>query len=182
MKNRSLALVGLLLSAFLLGSCEPGKIDLRDAQEWSAENVEVLDRESEVSNYLISSKFKPWSEGSAGEMLSFRDGVYQFELTFKRRNASANEFRSDDYYFLFDLQQDIELKVGEQTYPCTMYHMQRDYGLTGYSTIHVGFDLGGPQEGDMQLIITPRPLQIGSVKLVYTKEDMAKIPDLKSNS
>ncbi len=91
-----------------------------------------------------------------------------------------NEYYERLAYFSSFAQNDFSLVEGKDTLPCTMYHMERNYGIQPFQTLLLGFKNTPNQETqDKELIFQDRILGIEPVHFTIAKNNLQQIPKLK---
>lgn len=157
-------------------------------------------QEKSLGNFTYTVMYKPASyvalQSLAGEQ-GVNKARYEEELkavgsmlyfTFQVAHADAQDaFMADveneqEYgarvsYFMNDAQQDFMLVNGTDTLPCTLYHYERDYGISNKESISLGFDPGNKPVKNLQFIYNDQQLGTGPVKVTYTEAQLHAIPN-----
>ncbi|HBX50423.1 MAG: hypothetical protein A2275_14875 [Bacteroidetes bacterium RIFOXYA12_FULL_35_11] len=94
------------------------------------------------------------------------------------RAASENVFFQRADYYSFKAQNDFYLLQGKDTFPCTIYHFEQNYGLAPYINLLIGFESHGKTD-DMKLVFYDQVYQKGKIIFDIPKEALLNIPELK---
>ena len=68
---------------------------------------------------------------------------------------------------------------GTDTLTCAMYHFERNYGISPYQTIILGFQNPNPDVENKTLVYLDKVLGVPEVRLQITAESIKQIPNLK---
>jgi hypothetical protein len=83
-------------------------------------------------------------------------------------------------YYSFDMQKNICIVVAEKdTIPCTMYHYERNYGVSPKNTFMLGFEASHLKNA--VLIYDNQFLTTGPVKFALRDQDLFTHPQIKIN-
>ena len=171
--------------------------------QWVENNSSGLTVEKEINEYRFSTIYKPLDyivakdlkkneitkEGLATnkaeledlQYFTFRIGLKANEGDLLKHNLrEANEYYARVEHFSFAMQNDIVLFEGQDTLRCVLYHFERTYGATPFLNFNLAFEKT-LNNGDKTLIIDDQVLGIGRVKLTIPKENITRIPKLKTS-
>ena len=171
--------------------------------EWVNDNSNGLKIEKEIDEYRFSTFYKPLDyivatdlnkkEITKDELIAkkgeiedlqyftFRIGLKTNEGDLLKHNLrEANEYYARVEHFSFAMQNDIVLFEGQDTLKCVLYHFERTYGTAPFLNFNLAFEKTQNKE-DKTLIINDQVLGIGRVKLTIPKENILRIPKLKTS-
>lgn len=104
------------------------------------------------------------------------------ELMHYRPDPSGSEaaFEERVSYYSFGMQKDICIVVAEKdTIPCTMYHYERNYGVSPNNRFMLGFEASGLKNA---VLVYDNPyLPTGPVKFALSEQDLSSHPQIKIN-
>ena len=104
------------------------------------------------------------------------------ELMHYRPDASGSEaaFEERVSYYSFGMQKDICIVVAEKdTIPCTMYHYERNYGVSPNNRFMLGFEASALKNA---VLVYDNPyLPTGTVKFALSEQDLSSHPQIKIN-
>ena len=106
------------------------------------------------------------------------DGFHDELMKYKVQSPEEYAARVD--YYAFKFQQDIVMVQGEDSIPCSVYHFERNYGLSPKARFILGFYKPAPAK-DRTIVCHERYLGTGPVKFTLAAADMAELPTLKLN-
>jgi len=94
--------------------------------------------------------------------------------------SDHSEYDARIKYLSFDMQEDItmETESGDQV-PCSLYHFERTYNITPYSTFLVGFDKTLLKEGDKTFVFNDMLFNHGKIKFHWSVSDKKQLPKLE---
>ena len=103
------------------------------------------------------------------------------ELLHYKPEANTEEaFDERVAYYSFGMQQDIYIVIAEKdTIPCTMYHYERNYGVSPKNNFMLGFETG--QRKNAVLVYDNKFLTTGPVKFALNEQDLYNHPQIKIN-
>ncbi|MGB0176197.1 MAG: hypothetical protein ACPF9D_03465 [Owenweeksia sp.] len=93
--------------------------------------------------------------------------------------GDQNEYYQRIAYFSSFAQSDFSLVDGKDTLSCSMYHFERNYGISPYQTILLGFENNKASSGDKTLIYEDQILGIPSIQMEISAKAIKQIPNLK---
>ncbi len=96
-------------------------------------------------------------------------------LTYNSGGAADYEERVK--YFAFDMQHDLRLIAGTDTLPCSLFHFERNYGITDYANFLISFPQVKDPKQDRTFIYEDKKLGAGMVKLSIKAEDINNLPN-----
>jgi hypothetical protein len=102
------------------------------------------------------------------EMIHYGVGV-QDETSFENRVA----------YYSFGMQKDINLISGKDTITCTIYHYERNYGISPQNHFMLGFRASRVK--DAVLVYDNQLLATGPVRFALKEQDLLYHPKIKIN-
>ncbi len=82
-------------------------------------------------------------------------------------------------YYSFGMQKDINLISGKDTIPCTVYHYERNYGISPQNHFMLGFRASHVK--DVVLVYDNQLLDTGPVKFALKEQDLVYHPKIKIN-
>ncbi len=109
-------------------------------------------------------------------------------FTFKMRNTQGRGILSDkelqienkDSYLLSGLQKDLMLVTGQDTSNCVMLHFESANNLIPYDQCVVAFEALANDKEDIVFLFRTDKYRKGWVKMIIKREDIKKIPPLKT--
>jgi hypothetical protein len=102
----------------------------------------------------------------------------------KTRLSAREEYDQRLLYFSFYIQNDLQLVAGKDTFPCTLAHFERTYGISSKANFMLGFPTGkqaSVKDAGRTLIYHDPFFGNGIIKLKIEEKDLQKIPVLKLN-
>ena len=204
-----LFLGGAILFALLLNSCAQTPLH-HTYLEWVESEESGLRKSKPIGNYKYSIQYKPWSyiakrklrndnynvEHLRAQITGMSDLQY-FTLRIGLRSEQGDilesgindrsQYQERIAYLNAHLNQDIFLLEGGDTLSCVLHHFERDFGLTPYINITLGFQINEEEKeavlketrfdySDKVLVFDDRVFGTGMVKLTILKEDLLGIP------
>jgi hypothetical protein len=85
------------------------------------------------------------------------------------------EFQRKDYYFSYQLQEDITLEENGQILPCVLYHYEKPATKDGGRTFVLGFEKTNTDVSECKLVIKSDILNSLPVKIKISKTDIPKV-------
>ncbi len=82
-------------------------------------------------------------------------------------------------YYSFGMQKDISLVSGKDTIPCTVYHYERNYGVSPQNHFMLGFRTSRVK--DVVLVYHNQLLATGPVKFALKEQDLTYHPKITIN-
>ncbi len=82
-------------------------------------------------------------------------------------------------YYAFGMQKDINLISGKDTIPCTVYHYERNYGVSPQNHFMLGFRASHVKE--LVLVYDNQLLATGPVKFALKEQDLTYHPKITIN-
>lgn len=179
-------------------SCNGGSLD--SLEDWLSNDqngmIQTIENESFVAalsfipvEVLIAREYKNnLTEEIYKRELSERNGMQYFNLKLSSKKSNemlkSNVSSEDEYYrrlnyFLNEFENDIKLIDGKDTLNCKLYHFERNYGVTNFNMISLGFKNVNQNKDKKTMYILDRALGLGLQKFEFTKEQINKIPSLK---
>lgn len=108
------------------------------------------------------------------------DGFNEELLHYKPDVMNAGDFDKRVAYYAFDMQKDICIVMaGKDTIPCTMYHYERNYGVSPKNNFMLGFNAS--QLKDAVLVYDNQYLTTGPVKFALNEQDLFTHSQIKIN-
>lgn len=203
--QRLLCFLGL--SIFLLSSCDENQVLLPgEYVKWVTDASNGLCKSKRINEFNFMAQYKPLDFIVAQEektnrlsksLLKTRKKelgtgyvYYNFRIKNEEGNlspvgAGANsdhEYQRRLGYFTFDMQQDLYLLHGQDTFPCTFFQFVRTYDVAPY----VEFALGFKKEEktiinqDITFVFEDKVLGIGTTKLLFEEHLFKNIPKIKT--
>lgn len=105
----------------------------------------------------------------------FTGDIIQYNL------KSNNEFSDRINYLTFNVQNDFSLVCCKDTFPCLIYHLERNFGSAPYCNMLLGFENPGLDSlgnCDRTLIYNDRVFNSGIIKLTVTSDAISNLPRL----
>ncbi len=190
----------LLLNSFKQASLEP-----KDYVKWLTDAGNGLIETKEIGAYKFSLFYKPaayqalmecedynFQADSVNKTIKQLEGMdyYTFRIESKVTNelANAGTASQDQYsaklqYFAGEMQNDISLVDGKDTLPCSLFHYERNFGVSAHNNFILVFETG-PQNkaaNNKTLVFNDRVLGIGPLNLSIKGKNIDHIPQLKLN-
>lgn len=97
----------------------------------------------------------------------------------KTLTRDSREYEALLLYLANQMQHDLQLATGKDTTGCTMFHMERTYGVTPYVKFVLGFEMpvsGKELKEDRTILFNAEVLGSGLIRLNIRKEDIQSIP------
>ena len=121
----------------------------------------------------------------AEELADFQYYNFRIKTNVATELLASNITEEDEYYgrlnyFVGHAQDDLQLYEGNDTIPCSLYLFERNYGLAPYNDIVIGFKSSNTTD-DKTIVFNDRVLGVGPVKFKIKSNDLANIPNLKTN-
>lgn len=193
----------LLLLVILTTGCKKGALSPEEYMNWlnNPENGLVVTQQSNSFKYSL--RYRPYTELGLIEIHEYPTkarldsivphlgGLEYYLLKIEGAERQPDVLKTNlsgeaDYYdrlnyLTFNFQSDIAIVVNQDTSMCTLYHMERDYGVSPYLKILLAFpieDTGFVY--DRQILIYPRIESSPEImKFSVKKDDILNIPQLK---
>lgn len=95
---------------------------------------------------------------------------------------SEQQYQQRLGYFTFDMQQDLYLLHGQDTFPCTLFQFVRNYDVAPYVEFALGFKKtpNTTFNQDITFVFEDRILGIGTTKLLFNQEIFTNTPKIKT--
>lgn len=162
-----------------------------------------LIKKKEIAEFIYQAKYKPLdyiiSQEANGASVSQEtyykkvkelDGLQYFDFRIevdatngellKYRLSSVADYESRVEYVSFGMQKDIKLIEGRDTLDCVLYHMERAYDITPYTTVLLGFKKNNADlNEDKTLVFYDNLFHNGTIKLTFIPADLTQIPHLE---
>lgn len=90
----------------------------------------------------------------------------------------AEYFERVAYYTTY-ANSDIWLVSNSDSIPCATYHFERNYGLSPYNTMLLGFKVGDLSISNRKLIFIDQVLGQGKIVFPFNMSDLKNIPSIK---
>ena len=137
------------------------------------------ERKSELADSIVKKKVSELSD------------MQYFDLKIMIKNAqgellkynlnSQEQYDNRVKYFSFHMQQDIQLIDGNDTIPCSLFHFERAYDITPYSTFLLGFALSNnSKQEDKTLIVYDKTFNKGLLKFTFKQNELYNLPKIKT--
>jgi hypothetical protein len=166
--------------------------------KWVSDQEHGLHREKVIGDISLDVQYEPYeymlikqgeyNSGVQKKLSKAKDDLLYFKLKlsandrksdiFKYNVSSEQELYQRLYYFSYKFQEDVHLESGGKIIPCKLFHFERSYDLTSERSFLLAFDNKNINE-DITLVIEPRELETGPVKIKFDKEDFQSIPQIK---
>lgn len=139
----------------------------------------IEERKPEIEDSIVKQKVNELSDMQYFDLrISLNEGAGEL-LKYKLTSQQQYSQRVD--YFAFGMQKDIILVEGKDTIPCALYHFERAYDVTPTSTFLLGFNLSKKVSSENKtLIIYDRTFNKGMIKIAFDKNELEKLPKLKT--
>ncbi len=104
-----------------------------------------------------------------------------------QNNADLDGYFSRISYFLSNGDQNFSLKIGEKTVPCTLCHLEQNYGLAPENTLVLAFNHADKNLADemrkhgLAFMYEDEVFDIGLLKIKIDPEQFANIPQMSLN-
>lgn len=110
--------------------------------------------------------------------LEIRVDGFNEELVHYQPGGRAVDFEKVTAYYAFGMQKDIYIVQSEKdTIPCTVYHYERNYGISPNNNFMLGFEAANLKEA--VLVYDNDYLKTGPVKFALNALDQNKHPQIK---
>lgn len=117
------------------------------------------------------------------------DSISIFKLQIKSLNSNEEFYKTDKpdaslyedrvKYYSFEFQQNIFAVLdNSDTINCNMFHYERSYGVSPYSTFMIGFEKFNPEK-DVKIIIREKYFTNKNIEFKYSKKELSNVPQLK---
>ncbi len=186
----------------LLGACSAGSLEPTAYRSWVENAANGLKKVQTIGDYEFSLQYKPVDyvalvesrnpnitkqqvQQKQEELKDFQYYNLRIKTNVGTELLASNITQEDEYYgrlnyFVTYAQDDIQLYQGKDTIACGLYLFERNYGLAPYNNIVIGFKSNDTQT-EKTIVFNDRVLGTGPVKFKIRKEDLANIPQLKTN-
>lgn len=105
---------------------------------------------------------------------SFKDNEF-----FRTGILTENEYYNRLEYFISEAQKDIKIIEGNDTIPCAMYHFERNYGISPYSSIVLSFEeKDSLNRNDKVFFYDDQVLGVGKIVIKLKSSDISDLPHL----
>jgi len=158
-----------------------------DYMPWMQNPENGLHKKKTIGDIDFDLQFYPVETGLAAATKDTTEGYNYFTLKINHKKGdllklnmtSSQDYSSRLYYYSYGFQSALVNDEGGILVPCEVYHFERSYDMTTVKTFVLAFPrtkkLGTT---DMVLNIDASQLGIGLVKIKFSKEELASIPDL----
>ena len=96
----------------------------------------------------------------------------------KGLSSDRSDYEQLTEYVAFQMQGDLWIVQSSDTIPCSAYHWERDYGLTGSIRVVCAFESVSTEQ-DFTFIYDDALFGVGQVKFNFLKEDFRNLPKPK---
>ncbi|NUQ23117.1 MAG: hypothetical protein HUU34_04140 [Saprospiraceae bacterium] len=93
--------------------------------------------------------------------------------------SNTDEYYARVSYFSFDMQKEISLIAGQDTFTCKLFHFERNYGAAPYADFMLGFDEPEGNNLDRILIYEDRVFSDAPITMTISGKNINSIPKLK---
>ena len=93
---------------------------------------------------------------------------------------SEQEFYGRVDYFSSAMENDLRLVDGSDTLSCSLFHLERTYGISPYKTVLLAFPESDGASSDKHLIYNDQVLGTGPVHMTIPREKIEAIPELNT--
>jgi len=178
-------------------------LEKQDYIEWCLKKENSLQKKKEIADITFSLKYKPAEFVACMEQTSDNettdsikksveelDGLdyYDFKIKLtsgggellKYQVSSPGDYNNRVTYFAFNMQDDIRLIDGKDTFNCCIFHFERAYDVIPYATFLLAFPKSKSPLSEKTFIYQDRIFNKGVIKFTYTQEDLSQIPKLKT--
>lgn len=108
------------------------------------------------------------------------DGFNEEMLHYKLDGNAEASFNERVQYYAFHMQKDIHLVLNEKdTIPCSMYHFERNYGISPKNNFMFGFNTATIKNA--VVVYNNAYLTTGPVKFALNEQDILNHPQIKIN-
>ena len=200
--TRAILIVGFMINAvFIIGCSKPSNLNTKDYAAWIENPANGVCITKKISDFEFAVLYKPIEYVVAMEsknkniskdsILKRRENLkgYQY-FTFRIRSLKDNEFlktgmtSQNEYYerleyFVSNAQNDIKLVEEKDTIPCALYHFERNYGISPYSSIVLSFEeKDNSNTKDKVFIYEDKVLGIGKIAIKIKGSELSDLPKL----
>jgi hypothetical protein len=183
-------------------SCQPDSLSPSEMVRWveNEENGLIVTRE--VGEIIYKLKFQPIDYKLAKDLIDLDKKIDPGEMKRKKYGGleyytlgmtttknmdvlHVNNFSELDYsmkqeYFNTVAENDIELVVESDTFPCAIYQFEQTYGLSKYNNILMAFETSDTTFlSDRQLVFNDQLLGTGIIKFNLKSNNIKNTPNLK---
>ncbi len=195
----------IVLLALPIGACNRDTLSPLQFVQWVDSEKNGLLVKKEIGDYEFSLQYRPEeyivlmeekNEQISREKINMRkkrlEGLEYYTLRIgSKRNTdvlktgvgSEQGYYDRLGYFIADMENDISLIEGNDTLACSLYHFERNYGMTPRCTFLLGFEKSKEKKNgssDRTLLFADRALGTGPVYLKIKQSDITNIPELKT--
>lgn len=209
MRREDWLVVLVILSCCLCVGCggEQGSLPPVDYVRWVKDPSNGLLQSKEVKSYSFLAQYKPIEfmivqeerrEELPQERLESRRadfGVDYLYYNFRIKNTEGelsplgSGVESDQVYqrrlgyFTFEMQEDLYLLHGQDTFPCVLFQFVRSYDVAPYVEFALGFEKPSehPLTEALTFVFEDRVLGIGTTRLLFDPSIIQNIPLLKTS-
>jgi hypothetical protein len=192
----------VIAALLLISSCSPSSLDAISYIKWVEDEENELKVSKEIDGFSFSLQYKPVpyiilmenggvcpADGKYNERKEELGGMQYYTLRIssdkdqdllKAGVRNDNDYYSRLEYFTSVMQDDIKLVDGSDTIACALYHYERNYNLSPYTNVMLGFENGLQEKkgAERTLILNDQVLGIGTIKLSIQEENIANMPEL----
>lgn len=200
-KNSILLFVFAVNCVFIMGCSKPSTLNAKDYTAWIENPANGICITKKISDFEFAVLYKPVDYVVAIEsknkniskdsILKRRENLkgYQY-YTFRIRSFKDNEFfktgmtSENEYYkrleyFVSNAQNDIILVEDKDTIPCAVYHFERNYGISPYSSIVLSFEeKDNSNTKDKVFIYEDKVLGVGKIAIKIKGSELSDLPKL----
>ncbi|MBC7412326.1 MAG: hypothetical protein H7331_07720 [Bacteroidia bacterium] len=100
----------------------------------------------------------------------------------KHNLESNDQYDKRVKYFAFEMQKDIAIVQNNDTIPCALFHFERAYDVSPFSTFLLGFakQKNDTKYNEKTFIYHDKVFKKGIIKFTYTHNELHNIPQLKT--
>ena len=193
-------IISLLFFTLLL-SCS-GDYTGQELQKWLSQKENGLIQSVENEKFKIEIQYKPTEYMVAIENKNTiltkeeletnkkdKEGLQHFNIKLisktgeemlKTDLAEGEDYQRRKKYYLNDFENDILLVDGQDTVAVVLYHFEISYGAVSFNNISIAFENTHKEIKNKKIIILDRVLGFEKQEFNFSKEDLQKIPHLKT--
>lgn len=161
-------------------------------QEKTIEDIQII-VQYKTAAYIAVKEEKKVEKKSVKEIISKLKGMQYYTIKYSLSHSEADIMKyqlaseSDYYerlnYMSFGMQQDVFVVQGKDTLPCVLFNHVRNYGISPYTEIVLGFEekeSGEKYKESKTLVIEDKAFGLGYMKFLFAKNNLNDLPELKT--
>lgn len=176
-------------------------LQVYDYINWIENTENGLNISKDINGYIFRLQYKPYSyiallekgqEINDNDLCTYGKNLsglqyYTFSIRVKDIDVSPIEYLQypEDAlvkYFSFDMERDLYLVEGKDTFSCVLFNFERTYGVNPWHNFVLGFETNEEDsisfKNNKTFIFKDKIFDVGLLKMSIKKEELNNIPDL----